>query len=1020
MEALSRLATRRPVAVCVVAAALVTLGWTAWGDLPLDLLPDLQSPTIVVSVRSGDRPPAEMERIYGEQVEQRLFAVRGIRRIDQVARTGRIVATVGFEWSADMDFALVEVEKAVGAIRSDPDVDEVLVRQFDPRQAPVLTLGLLAEEGGPDLAELRRIARRQIATALERLEGVAEARVTGGREREVRVAVEPYKLEAHGLTLSELERRLVEANVDINAGTLEEGSRVYMVRGLSRFRRPGNVARVVVRYREDADGRRVPIRVRDVATVSLADREISHLVRVDGREGVGLAIYKEAGANTVGVSRTVRDAIDDLTGDLPGMQIRVVSDEAALVEDAVRDVQGAALVGIGLAVMVLVLFLRSAGPTVIVSTAVPVSLLATLFLMYFGGQSLNVMTLGGLALGAGMLVDNAIVVVESIFRRLSGGASVEDAAAKGTADVAGAIAASTLTTCAVFLPVIFVRGLAARLVSGLTFSVVVSLLVSLVVAVFLIPALAGWLVPRRGARPLDPGIGKLERFVSRLLRRPALVVLAALLLAAGAVAMLRGLGTELLPPSDPRQFALRLVGPAGQRVESTAKVAETVEAILHEASGGDLRAILSEVGRLPEDDRLIREEQTEENTARIVVRLAAGGRTGGQVVTAAAPVVAGLNGVEASWEVGASALARALGTSGPPIVLEVSGQSLGDLRRAAELVRERMTAQADLWNVRSSFEGGPPELRVVLDRALADGLGVDLDTVAAALEASLDGRKATVLSTGDEERDVVLTLPSVRRDELLRVRLTTKTGERVVVGDVARLVPEAGAREIFRRDQRRVARITARIADGSDFPRALAAARRALSETDLPPGVRARVVGEEEERVRTFRELRWAAGLALLLVFMVLAGTFESLVHPLTVVVAVPLSLVGVALVLVPLGRPIGVMELLGMIVLAGVAVNDAILLVDAARRLVASGLERGEALARAAGLRLRPILMTTATTVLALLPLAVGTGEAARLRSPLALTIIGGIVTSTLGSLLVIPCVYLLLDRLRGGRKSA
>jgi HAE1 family hydrophobic/amphiphilic exporter-1 len=1020
MEALARLATRRPVAVSVVAAALVVLGWTSWGNLPLDLLPDLQSPTIVVSIRSGDRPPAEMERIYGERLEQRLFAVSGIREIGQVARTGRIIATVGFEWDADMDFALVEVEKAVGPIRSDPDVDEVVVRRFDPRQVPVVILGLLAEEDGPDLAELRQVARRQIATALERLEGVAEVRVTGGRERELRVELDRYKLEAYGLTIAELERRLREANVDINAGTLEEGSRVYMVRGLSRFRRPEDVRDVIVRYATDLGGRQLPVRVGEVADVRWADEEISHLVRVDGREGVGLSAYKEAGANTVAVSRTVREAVDDIAGDLPGMSVRIVADEAALVVDSIRDVRQAALIGIALAVFVLGLFLRSAGPTVIVATAVPVSLLTTLFLMHFGGQSLNVMTLGGLALGAGMLVDNAIVVVESIFRRLSGGSDITAAAARGTADVVGAIAASTLTTCAVFLPIIFVRGLAARLVSGLSFSVVVSLLVSLVVAVFLIPALAAWLLPRGGARAADPGTGAMERFVGGLLRRPLIVVVAAALLATGGVLALRQLGTELLPPSDPRQFSLRLIGPPGQRVEATARVVETVEGLLRRAAGNDLVALLSEVGRLPEDDRLIQEEQTEENTARIVVRLRDGGVSGKQVVARAEPVVDSMSHLEAEWEVGATALARALGTAGPPIAIEISGQSLEDLRSASEAVRDRLAAQDAVWNVRSSFEGGPPELRVVLERPLADGLGVDLDTIAAALEASLDGRQVTVLSTGDEEHDVVLTLPRVRRDRLLEVPFTTSTGQRVVVGDVARIEPNAGAREIFRRDQRRVARVTARVAEDGDFPAALAAAKRVLAETDLPPGLRGVVAGEEEERARTFGELRWAAGMALLLVFMVLAGTFESLLHPLTVVASVPLALVGVAAILLPAGRPIGVMEMLGMIVLAGVAVNDAILLVDAARRLMSSGMARRAALARAAAIRLRPILMTTATTVLALLPLALGTGEAARLRSPMARTIIGGILASTAASLLVIPCLYLLLDRLRPGKRRA
>lgn len=1016
MEALARLAVRRPVAVSVVAAALVILGYTAWNDLPLDLLPDIQSPTIVVSIRSGDRPPSEMERLYGEQVEQRMFAVRGIKRIDQVARTGRIIGTVIFDWDADMDHALVEVEKAVGPMRSDPDVDEVLVRRFDPRQAPVITLGLISDADGPDLSELRRVARRQVAIALERLDGVAEARVTGGRDKEIRVIVDRYKMEEHGVTLNELQARLSEANVDINAGTLEEGGRVFLVRGIARYRKLEDIERVVVKYVVGADERPIAVHVSNLARVELADSEITHLVRVDGREGVGISIYKEAGANTVEVSRTVRDALDGVMRDLPGVQVVIVSDEAALVQDAIGDVEQAALIGVALAVLVLALFLRSAGPTVIVATAVPVSLLGTLFVMHFAGQSLNVMTLGGLALGAGMLVDNAIVVVEAIYRRLSNNESLEDAAARGTADVAGAIIASTLTTCAVFLPIIFVRGLAARLISGLAFTVVVSLLVSLLVAMCLIPALAGWLLPRAKARTIDPGTARIERIVYAILGRPFVVVTVGLVLSAGGIWGLTRLGSELLPPSDPRQFSVRLTGPPGQRVEATERVVASVEQIIREATGDDLVAILSEVGRLPEDDRLIREEQTEENTARISVRMRAGGPSASQVVAAAAPAVASLGRVEASWEVGASALARAMGTTGPPILVEISGQSLEELRIGADRVRDSMAAEAALWNVRSSFEGGPPELHIKLDRTLADGLGVDLDLVATALQASLDGKRVTVVTMGDEERDVVMRTPRKRRDELLYVPLTTPAGVRVLVGDVATLEARTGAREIFRRDQRRVARVTARIAAGADYPAAQAAALRSLENVDLPPGLIARIAGEEEERTRTFGELRFAALLAMLLVFMVLAGTFESLVHPLTIVISIPLAMIGVAAILIPLGRPIGVMEMMGMIVLSGVAVNDAILYVDRARQLLREGLDRRHALARAAALRLRPILMTTATTVLALLPLAIGSGEAARLRSPLALTIIGGIIASTIGSLVVIPCLYTLLEKLRPG----
>ena len=1005
-----------------MAFAIALVGWLAYQQLPVDLLPDLHSPTVAISIRSGDRPPTEMERIYGEQLEQRLFTVRGIREISQVGRTGKLVATVVFDWDTNLDLGVVDVQKAVGPMASDPAVDEVLVRRFDPRQAPVLRFGLSAPSGQPDLSELRRLARRQVAPGLEQLPGVAEVRITGGREKEVRVLLDRYRMEAFGITLAAIEGRLIEENVDISAGTLEEGAEVLLVRSVSRFRTPDDVRRVIVAYVSRSDGTRQAVRVSDIGTVALVDREIDHLVRVNSIEGVGLAVYKEAGANTVEVSRTVRDAVAGLAQDLPNVTLTEVSDDASIVVAALADLQTAAGVGILLAIVVLALFLRSIGATLVVSAAVPVSILAALFLMRFGSQSLNVITLGGLALGAGMLVDNAIVVVESIYRRLTEGETRAEAAATGTGQVAGAITASTLTTCVVFLPVLFVEGLAARLIEGIAFTVVASLLASLAVAMFLIPALARWFMPETiAAERIDSGLQIQKRFghfARRLLDRPVTVVFSGIVMAGVSCWQLLGLGTELLPSADPRQFSIRIVGPPGQRVESTARVVEGVESLINQFGEDSVAAILSEVGRLPEDSRMVRTEMTEEHTARLTVRVAESGPTGRQFAAQLGPILEQLESTDVDWEVGSSAVASALGTSGPPVAVEISGQALVDLRRYADIVKTKLAGLSELWNVRSSFEGGPPELRIELDRAMADGLGVDLATISRVLQASLDGRDVTMLSTGDEERPVTLRLGTTSRDDIGSVIFQTSSGRKVAISEVARFVEVEGAREIFRQDQRRTALVTAQIADGSNHPNAVRAVNDALADISLPAGLQIRLRGEEAERARTFAELQLAAVLALVLVFMVLAGSFESLIHPLTVLAAIPLGLIGVAVALVPIGQPVGVMAMLGLIVLAGVAVNDAVLLLATARRLMGEGRSRTDALAEAAGIRLRPIIMTTLTTVLVLLPLAFGAGEGAELRIPMAITIIGGITASTLGSLFVLPSLYLLLDRLHPGRR--
>ena len=1015
-----------------MALAVALVGALSWRELPVDLLPDLQSPTVVVSVRSGNRPPTEMERLYGQRVERQLTTVRGSRKVDQVARTGRLVTTVTFDWNADLDLALVDVQKAVGGIEGDPQVDEVLVRRFDPRQSPILTLGLVAPSGKPALAELRQLARRQVAPALEQLAGVAEARITGGRELEVRVSVDRYRLDAFGVSLNQLRWRLRDQNVDVEAGTLEERDQVFQVRGVSRYRSTEDVANVVVRYMSDDTGGRKAVRVSDLGTVELVDAEIDHLVLVDGVEGVGVAVYKEAGSNTVAVSGEVRNALADLGDDLPGVEVREITDDAKLVTDALDDLKLAAGAGVALAVVVLALFLRSAGATLIVAAAVPVSVFAALFAMNFADHSLNIVTLGGLALGAGMLVDNAIVVVESMYRRLALGDSPDVAASKGTGLVAGAIMASTLTTCVVFLPVLFVQGLAARLIDGIAFTVVVSLLASLAVAIFLIPALGRWFLPRASRSELTTekaasrARAAVEALVGRLLRRPATVLLVAVGIVAIAIASLLHLGTELLAPTDPRQFSVRLVGPAAQRVESTARAATGVESLIAQAAGGtvaeggNLAATLSEVGRLPEDGRSIRSELAEENTARVIARMTSEGPSGRQVAALLAPELDDLPDTEVKWEIARSAITDALGASGPPIVVEVAGDALEDLRRGADLVKERLTAVPHLWNVKSSFEGGPTELHVTLDPAMADALGVDLNTVASVLEANLDGLEATRLSLGDEEWVVNVHMPTPRREQLADVEFMSGAGRPVALGEVARFEEVEGAREVFRRDQRRVAQVTAQLTDGFTQAEAVAAVNEALRDAPLPPATHLQLRGQEEERAQTFDELRLAGILALILVLMVLAGTFESVLQPVTVLAAIPLALVGVAVALVPGGQPIGVMAMLGFIVLAGVAVNDAVLLVVTARQLMAEGQERVAALAAAAGIRLRPIVMTTLTTALALTPLVFGGGEGAELRAPMALTIIGGITASTLGSLLVLPCLYLVLDRLRRGGDAA
>ena len=1022
-ESFAGVAVRRPIAVCVTAAAVALVGVLSLNQLPIDLLPDIKSPAVVIALSAGDRPPEDMQRLYGERLERQVLSVQGVRDIEQIARTGRLVATAHLDWDADLEKSVIDIGSKLASLSSDSNVDYVTIRRFDPSQEPILTIGMLAiEEGNPNLIALRQIARRQIATALETLDGVAEVQITGGRKREISVHFDEFRAAEFDITLGQIESRIRAENQEFNAGVIEDQGQIFRIRGRTQYTDINDIKNVVIRFMppQVRGGAQVAVRVRDVAEVVEGAQEYDHVVLVNGREGVGLTVYKEAGANTVTVANTIKEALANAAEDLPGIEVHEITDNATLVVEALDDLRLAASLGIALAILVLAVFLRSIGATFIVSAAVPVSILAAIFCMNYWGHSLNIITLGGLALGAGMLVDNAIVVVESMYRRIRLGDTPAEAAKKGTGLVAGAITASTLTTCVVFIPVFFVQGLAARLIDGIAFTVVISLLASLLVAIFFIPALGRWFL---GPAKLDrqgnvipekvPWVRRaVEAVVRGFLRVHWLIVLLSAFIVCGAVWQLFKLGTELLPPSDPKQFSIRYIGESGQRVQATTDVIRGIEASVRESVPEYVAGTLAEIGRLPDDERTIRREAAEENTARLTVRINDESPPAIAYANALSDDLDMIPNAEVEWELNRSALSEALDSDSAPVVVEISGSTIYDIREVTESVHAKMLELEELWNVRSTFEGGPPELRVKLNRSIADALQIRVATVAQVIESSLEGRQITRLAVGDEEYPIMLQIDTPTREELKNVMFTTDNGAKVSIGEVTIFEEVVGAREILRKNQRLTSQITALVHEDYTLPQAIAAVNTVLEQQPLALGMTAQLGGEEAERVKTFGELQLAAILAFMLVLMVLAGTFESLLQPITILYAIPLALVGVAATLVPMGNPLGVMAMLGLIVLSGVAVNDAVLLIVTAKQLMQEGKDRVTALSEAAGIRLRPITMTTLTTALALFPLLFGGGEGAVLRQPMALTIIGGLVASTLGSLFILPCLYLTIDK--------
>ena len=1029
MESLARFSVSRPATVLMLVLAVLLLGGLSFRRLGVELLPDLANPRLFVEVEAGDLPPAEVEARIAAPVEAAASLTRGVVDVASVSRTGGARVTVEYGWHVDMDQAFLDLQKGMAEFARRPQVEQISVTRHDPQGRPVVVAAFRHPEV-EDLDALRRTAESILRNELVRLPGVAAVEVVGARRLEVEVLTDAYTLEAYGVTLDQLAAAIEGANRNMSGGSIVEMGRRYLIRGVGEIASVADLEGLVVaqvsgegagpQAREASPAsagapRPKPVYLRDLAEVRQVLSEPRSIVRLDGRRCLGLEIYKEARFNTLEAARAVHDQLEVLRRSLPGYEIEVVQDQSRFIGAAVSEVERTGLIGGLLAVAVLFVFLRRAGVTAVVSLAIPVSVVATFNLMYFGGLTLNLMTLGGLALGAGMLVDNAIVVVESVFRRLEGGEAPDRAAVRGAGEVGGAITSATLTTIVVFLPIVYLQGAAGELFREQAWTVAFSLVSSLFVALLVIPMLCSRLLggsgpPPAGAAPF-PRYGALLR---ALLRRRAPVALVAAVLVGCTAAVLSRLGSEFMPHLDPGRLSLHLTLPEGTSLARTEGAARNLEASISRSLGPELESVYSTIGRAAGAPG---ESLAGENQAVIHARLRPGSPVSPAALAAAlGEAPAGPDG-QVRYLLRETAMETSLGRSGAPVVVEIHGQDLGVLAGLAGEVEERLAAVEGLTGLESSLAPGRPEIEVVVDRAAAAGFGLGIDAIGSQLQSLLSGREAGSLRQRGEAADIVIRRPGVTPDQLRGLSLEAPGGRRVRLDEVAALRSTVTPREILRRNQRRVVTVSARLDGDEPFDRVAGRVTGALGPVSWPPEYGFVLTGEEKLRQDSFRNLRFALLLAVVLVYMVMAAQFESLVHPFVILLTIPLAGVGAVALLLALGMPLNVMSFIGVILLAGIAVNDSIVLVDRINRNRRAGQELEEAVVQAARTRIRPILMTSLTTMLALLPLAAGAGEGAVLRAPMAVAVIGGLFSCTALTLVVIPCVYHLLariDRLR------
>ena len=1033
MKKLTRFAVEYPVTILMAILGICILGYISYFRLGVDLLPDLNSPRLFVEILAGEKAPEEIEKQYVEQIEALTMRQQGVTQVSSLVRIGSAQLTVEYTWEKDMDEAFLDLQKSLNDFNQGGEVERISVTQYDPNSAPIMLIGISHPEIS-DLNELRKVGENYLSNKLVRLEGVAQVSLSGELEQEVVIKPIPYKMEAFQITMDAIAQKIQSYNQNVSGGSVQDLGLNYTVKGIGMLETENDFNQLIVGYKEgqtsvpsnessatsqnSVSNKKAPIYLKDVAETKFTNKDPKNIVRVNGRRCIGLSIYKENRFNTVKAVEEISIALEGIRSALPGYEFEVISNQGTFIKNAVDEVQETALMGIGLAVIVLFFFLHRIGTTLIISIAIPISIIATFTLMYFNGLTINIMTLGGLALGAGMLVDNAIVVLENIFRNHESGADVKTATINGTAEVGGAITASTLTTIIVFLPVIYLQDAAGELFKDQAWTVAFSLLSSLFVAIFVIPMLYHRFYRNRTlpakARSLQlTGYG---RFLKGLLKFRWGVILLAALLIAGAVFIYPSIGTEFMPSAITKKFKMEVQMPEGTVLDRTAATVSSVEEIIQEGLGADLNFVFSHIGPKTDPSGGQTAVFQGEHTATVEVALMDSTRLGTQKVIAALDdATKGIPGVKFSFSPEVSSLNSILRAEEAPLMVEIKGDDLEIIGTLTEAAREKMATIPELLNLRTSIEQGAPEVEILFDRFKLGLYNLDMNNVVAQIQDQLKGKSVGRLEQAGEMIDIELQLPEqgIKAFE----SMTIKGGEKLYrLDEIATLKISSAAREIHRRNQNRIGKVYAQAAEDLPLEFLAQRIREQLKDIALPLNYSITVVGDEARRQESLNSLTFSLILSIILVYMVMASQFESLLHPFTILLTIPLAVVGTIATFYWLQAPLNIMAIIGIIMLVGIAVNDAIILVDRINQLKRGGLSRYDAIAQAGQQRIRPILMTSLTTVLALLPLTFGFGESASLRAPMAWAVIGGLVTSTLLTLIVIPCVYAVIDF--GGNK--
>lgn len=1018
---ISEIAVRRPVTTYMVFVAIVVLGLVSLWRLAIDLLPEIDFPSISIVTTYEGVGPEEMETLITRPVEEAVSTIQGLDRIESFSAEGRSRVQLRFTWGTSLDGALNDVRAAIERIRDSlpEEAETPVVFKFDLGSFPIMFLTL---SGDMEPWRLRLLADETIKYRLERVEGVAAVDIRGGVRREIHVDLDARKISSYGLTAAQVAEALRRDNVNLPAGDVRDKEQEVIVRTVGEFKNLEQIENTIVAMRGGS-----PIRVGDIAAVRDSFEEPINSVIIDGRPGIRLGVSKLSGANTVDVSERVNAEVERINAEMPNVNMGVRFDTAEYIQDSITNVERGILFGALLAIIILLLFLRSLKATVITGLAIPIAVIGTFALMYVGGFTLNMISFGGVAIGLGLLVDNSIVILENIQRYREKGLEPKVAAVKGAGEVSTAIIASTMTTLCIFVPVIFIEGFAGIFFSQLAFVVSFALVCSLGVALSLVPVMAsmgkgaGGGEKKKESRvtaPIGVFLGRMTdlyaSFIRKALKRRIIVYAAAAALLPGTFLLFPFVGVELMPETDQGEFKITAELPVGTPLEKTEKVFRVVQKIVMDAVP-EQEAVMGVAGppgfwsnmgangismRVKLKDAAWRDRSTEE------------------VANALRPLLSNIPDFKPQVRLGEGFfLFRILRGGGERISIELRGYDLDAAFGTAKEVTAMVEKVDGITDVDIDMKENNREAAIYIDANKAADLGLSVGQIGDAVSTYVLGKAATYYrDRGDEFRILVRLQEKDRYSEsqLEGLPLITPAGKRVTLGDVADITRGYAPLSIRRLNQERIVTVSAGFT-GRDLGSIVGDIKAGLSDITVPGGFLITMGGEYEEQQKTFLQLLIGLVLALILVYMVMASLFESLLYPFIILFAIPFGAIGVVATLVVTGTTLNVYSFLGVIMLMGIVVNNAIVLVDYINLLRREHrFELMEAVVEGCRRRLRPILMTTLTTSLALFPIALGIGKGGEMQAPVARVIIGGLLVSMLITLVFIPSLYVTMSTLR------